>query len=189
MAEESGHDDGPGQVVAVSTCAAHVFSKQPTDGVSLLAGLGVEGDVHAGVKVLHRARLRSRAAEPNLRQVHLIHSELLDELRGKGFDVAPGDLGENVTTSGVDLLGLPTGARLLLGEEAVVEVTGLRHPCRQLDRFRRGLMAAVMDRDDQGGLVRKVGVMAVVVTGGRVAAGDAVQVRLPAGDHRPLEPV
>lgn len=176
-------------IVSVSRDTAHTFSKPVRDSIRLLAGLGVEGDAHLGVTVKHRSRVRQDPTQPNLRQVHLIHAELLEELRAKGFDVAPGDMGENVLTSGVDLLGLPAGARLLLGDSAVVEVTGLRNPCAQLDRFQPGLMAATLDRDAAGGLVRKAGVMAVVLAGGEVRAGDAVRVELPAGAHRRLEKV
>jgi MOSC domain-containing protein YiiM len=121
--------------------------------------------------------------------VHLIHAELHDELRAAGLAVSPGQMGENVTTRGVDLLGLPTGARLRLGETATVEVTGLRNPCVQLDRIQPGLMAATLGRDEHGELVRKAGVMAVVVAGGEVRPGDPIGVELPPEPHRPLEPV
>lgn len=178
-----------GTVTAVGRDPAHRFSKAPRDGIRLLAGLGVEGDAHLGETVKHRSRVAKDPSQPNLRQVHLIHAELHDELRARGFDVAPGAMGENVTTRGVDLLGLPRGARLRLGETAVVEITGLRNPCKQLDRFRPGLMAAVLDRDARGGLVRKAGVMGVVIAGGEVRPGDPVRVELPQAPHRPLEPV
>lgn len=176
-------------VTSVSCDPGHAFSKPVRSSIRLLAGLGVEGDAHLGVTVKHRSRVRQDPTQPNLRQVHLIHAELHEELRVKGFDVAPGDMGENVLTAGIDLLGLPAGARLLLGAEAVVELTGLRNPCAQLDRFRPGLMAATLDRDAEGGLVRKAGVMAVVLTGGQVRAGDAIRVELPEGAHRRLERV
>ena len=155
----------------------------------LVAGHGVEGDAHAGATVQHRSRKRWRPELPNLRQVHLLHGELLDDLRARGYDVAPGQVGENVLTRGVDLLALPTGARLRLGRDAVVEVTGLRNPCVQLDRFADGLMEAVLRREDDGTLVRLAGVMSVVLVGGEVRAGDAVQVELPAGELAPLKPV
>jgi MOSC domain-containing protein YiiM len=174
------------QVTAVSRAPGHEFSKDPEESIRLLAGLGVEGDAHAGRTVKHRSRVRRDPTQPNLRQVHLIHAELHDELRDGGFDVAAGQMGENVTTRGVDLLALPTGARLRLGGEVVVEVTGLRNPCGQLDTFRPGLMAAVLDRDADGELVRKAGVMAVVVVGGEIRPGDPIEVELPAGPHRPL---
>jgi MOSC domain-containing protein YiiM len=151
--------------------------------------VGVEGDAHAGEKVRHRSRVAADPTQPNLRQVHLIHAELHDELRAAGFDVAAGQMGENVTTRGVDLLALPVGTLLRLGDQAVVELTGLRNPCRQLDGFRSGLMAAVLGRDEAGRLVRKAGVMAVVLAGGVVRPGDAVAVELPPQPHRPLEVV
>lgn len=175
-------------VVSVSAAPAHRFSKALTDEIELLAGLGVAGDAHQGVTVKHRSRVARDPTQPNLRQVHLLHAELLDELAGRGFRVAPGDVGENVLTRGVDLLGLPRGARLRLGADAVVQVTGLRNPCSQLDRFLPGLMAATLDRDAQGGLVRKAGVMAIVLAGGTVRPGDAVAVELPA-EREALLPV
>ena len=167
----------------------HQLSKPAEDCITLVEGFGVEGDVHAGATVKHRSRARRNATQPNLRQVHLVHGELHDELKGKGFDVGPGQMGENVTTRGLDLLALPAGTRLRLGPEAVVEVTGLRNPCRQLDGLHPGLMAAVLDRDAGGALIRKPGVMAVVVTGGDVRSGDAIDVDLPAPPHQPLQPV
>jgi MOSC domain-containing protein YiiM len=176
-------------VVAVSRSARHGFSKQPQLKIRLVAGLGVEGDAHAGVTVKHRSRVARDPSQPNLRQVHLLQTELLDELRGRGFDLAPGDIGENVLTSGIDLLGLPAGTRLHLGDRTVVELTGLRNPCIQLDRFRPGLMAAVLGRDARGNMVRKAGVMAVVVTDGAVRPGDAVCAVLPEPPYRGLRPV
>ena len=179
----------PGVVEAVSRAPVHRLSKADAEVIRLLAGLGVEGDAHLGRTVQHRSRVARDPRRPNLRQVHLIHAELHDELRARGFDVAPGVMGENVTTRGLELLALPAGSRLRLGEDAVVEVTGLRNPCVQLDRYQPGLMAAVLDRDDAGGLIRRAGVMAVVVTGGAVRPGDAIGVELPAPPHARLEPV
>ena len=176
-------------IVSVSRSGRHTFSKPVVLSIRLLPGLGVEGDAHLGEKVKHRSRVRKNPDDPNLRQVHLIHEELFAELRCSGFDIAAGAIGENVTTRGIDLLGLPTGTRLRLGSEAVVEVTGLRNPCRQLDAFQPGLMAAVLDRDAEGRLVRKSGVMAIVVSGGDVKFGDEITVELPSGERRPLEPV
>ena len=178
-----------GEVISVSRSAGHTFAKANGDAVRLLAGLGVEGDAHMGGTVKHRSRVRRDPTQPNLRQVHLIHAELHDELRAAGFDVSAGQMGENVTTRGVDLLGLPTGTTLHLGETASVEVTGLRNPCKQLDGLQPGLMEAVLDRDEKGNLVRKAGVMAVVVTEGEVRPGDGVRVELPPKQHRPLEKV
>ncbi len=176
-------------VAAVSSSSEHGFHKFNRPSIKLLSGIGVEGDAHAGKTVQHLSRVRKDPTQPNLRQVHLIHEELLDELRLQGFSVAPGELGENVTTRGLDLLGLPTGTRLALGSEAVVELTGLRNPCAQLDKFQPGLLKAVLERDEAGGLVRKSGVMAVVVRDGEVRPGDRVVVELPVAPHRSMEPV
>ena len=178
-----------GVVTAVSRDAAHAFSKPNVESIRLLAGLGVEGDAHAGRTVQHLSRIRRDPAQPNLRQVHLIHAELHDELGAAGFRVRPGDMGENVTTRGIDLLGLSTGTRLHLGDAAVVQVTGLRNPCAQLDRFQPGLMAAVLDRGPDGTLVRKAGVMAIVLADGEVRAGDAIRVEPSPEPRRPLEVV
>jgi MOSC domain-containing protein YiiM len=176
-------------VAAVSRSASHSLTKANASAIRLIAGQGVEGDAHAGTTVKHRSRVARDPHQPNFRQVHLVHAELHDELRAAGFDVVAGQMGENVTTRGIDLLGLPTGTRLRLGDAAVVEITGLRNPCAQLDSIRPGLMAAVLDRDEQGRLVRKAGVMAVVVAEGLVRPGDPIAVELPPPPHRPLEPV
>lgn len=157
--------------------------------IRLLAGLGVQGDAHLGETVKHRSRVAQDPAQPNLRQVHLIHAELHDELQAAGFSVTAGQLGENVTTRGIDLLGLPTGARLYLGETAAVEITGLRNPCPQIDNFQPGLLAAVLGRDEQGQLIRKAGVMGIVLTGGELHPGDPIRVELPPLPHKPLERV
>lgn len=177
------------RVVAVCAHHEHAFSKPVREAIALLAGLGVEGDAHAGVTVKHRSRVAQDPTQPNLRQVHLIQGELLDDLNARGFTVTPGDLGENVTTRGIDLLALPRGARLRLGPDAVVEVTGLRNPCVQLDRFQQGLMKAVLDRAPDGSLIRRSGIMAVVVSGGVVRAGDAVEILMPPQPHEALERV
>ena len=178
-----------GVVVAVSCDATHEFSKPSRDAIRLLAGLGIADDAHMGVTVKHRSRVARDPTQPNLRQVHLIHAELFEELRQAGFAVGPGEMGENVTTRGIDLLSLPTGTRLRLGGAALVEVTGLRNPCVQLDRFRPGLMAAVLGRDPDGNVVRKTGIMTIVLEGGEVRPGDPVGVELPTRPHRPLKPV
>ncbi|WP_431282622.1 MOSC domain-containing protein [Humitalea sp. 24SJ18S-53] len=178
-----------GVVAGVSRAPGHHFSKPAALSIRLTAGLGVEGDAHAGVTVKHRSRVAADPTTPNLRQVHLLHGELLDELVAAGFRVGPGLLGENVTTRGLDLLGLPAGTLLSLGATAIVEVTGLRNPCLQLDRFQPGLMAATLGRDADGRLIRKAGVMAVVIAGGDVLPGDGIGVALPALPHRRLEPV
>ena len=176
-------------VRAVHASTLHSFSKFTELAIRLVTGLGVEGDAHAGTTVKHRSRVARNPQAPNLRQVHLLHAELFDELMAAGFAVWPGELGENVTTHGVDLLGLPTGTRLYLGDEAIVELTGLRNPCSQIDRFQTGLMAATLARDAAGQLVRKAGVMAIVLQGGAVQAGDSIRIHLPSGEVRPLEPV
>ena len=178
-----------GVVTAVSRSARHTLIKPNEDSIRLLAGLGVEGDAHSGTTVKHRSRVARDPSQPNLRQVHLVHAELHDTLNEQGFAVAAGQMGENVTTRGIDLLGLPTGARLRLGDTAIIEVTGLRNPCAQLDRIHPGLMGATLERDEHGGLVRKAGIMAVVIAGGQVRPGDAIGVELPEQPHRPLVPV
>jgi MOSC domain-containing protein YiiM len=177
------------EVMAVSSRAGHGLGKDPTGSIRLVAGLGVEDDAHQGTTVQHLSRVRRDPTQPNLRQVHLIHAELHDELAGRGFAVAPGQMGENVTTRGIDLLSLPTGTLLRLGQDAVVEVTGLRNPCVQLEGLSSGLMAAVLDRAEDGSLIRKAGVMGVVVAAGEVRPGDPVTVTLPDGPQRPLTAV
>jgi len=177
-----------GQVLAVHRSPDHHFSKVTEDSIRLVPGLGVEGDAHFGATVQHRSRVARDPTAANLRQVHLLHAELFDELVARDFAVFPGDLGENITTRGLNLLDLPTGTRLRIGS-AEIELTGLRNPCSQIDRFQSGLTAAVLDRDATGALVRKAGVMAIVHEGGEIRAGDPILVQLPAGPYRPLEPV
>jgi MOSC domain-containing protein YiiM len=179
----------PGCVIAVSQRGGHHFSKTPCLTIRLLEGLGVEGDGHAGATVKHRSRARYNPSAPNLRQVHLLHQELLDELAPRGFAIRPGQIGENILTSGIDLLGLPTGTVLVIGAAARVTVTGLRNPCVQLDRFMPGLMAATLGRDETGALVRKAGVMAIVAASGEVRPGDPIAVALPERPWTPLQPV
>jgi len=178
-----------GVVTTVSRSATHTFTKLNQESIRLIVGLGVEGDAHMGVRVKHRSRVAVDPTQPNLRQVHLIHAELHDELRAAGFVVSAGQMGENVTTRGVDLLGLPTSTRLHLGDAAVVELTGLRNPCTQLDRFQSGLMAAVLGRDEHGKLIRKAGVMAIVVVGGEVRPGNPIRIELPPEPHQLLDRV
>lgn len=179
-----------GVVTAVSASAEHTMTKPNSGAIRLLEGLGVEGDAHSGETVKHRSHVRRDPTKPNLRQVHLIHGELHDELAEQGHPgLKPGEMGENVTTEGIDLLGLPVGTRLHLGDEAVVEVTGLRSPCAQLDGIQPGLMKATVDRDDDGNVVLKSGIMAVVVAAGDVRPGDRIGVELPPPPHRRLEKV
>jgi MOSC domain-containing protein YiiM len=188
LREDATVEDLP-EIVAVHRSGSHSMTKPTTSSIRLLTGLGVEGDAHMGATVQHRSRVARDPSQPNLRQVHLIHAELHDELASRGFSIGPGDMGENITTRGVDLLNLPVGTRLHLGADAVVEVTGLRNPCAQLDGVRPGLMAAVLDRDAEGRLVRKAGIMGIVVADGSVRAGDKIAIALPSGLQRPLEPV
>ncbi len=180
---------GRAEVTALSRSARHHFSKDGLSRLTLVEGLGAAGDCHAGVTVQHLSRVRRDPRQPNLRQVHLIHAELYDELRAAGFEVSPGQLGENITTRGMDLLALPRGARLLIGGSVVLQVTGLRNPCVQLDRFRPGLLAAVLGRDAAGQVVRKAGIMSVVRVGGEVCRGDVVVVEAPTPPLLPLLPV
>ncbi len=177
------------RVLSVSRSPAHGFSKPAREQIHLLVGLGVEGDAHCGRTVKHRYRVAKDPAQPNFRQVHLMHSELLEELADKGFAVSPGQLGENITTCGIDLLSLPADAELAIGSSAVVRITGLRNPCRQIEAFQPHLLAAVLERSAQGRLIRKAGVMGIVMKTGIVRAGDDIRVRLPTTPHRALEPV
>jgi len=177
------------QVSAVARDGEHRFSKRTVAEISVLAGLGVEGDAHRGVTVKHRSRVAADPTQPNLRQVHLIHSELFVELRAKGFEVEPANLGENVTTAGLDLLSLPRNTQLAIGATVVLEVTGLRNPCAQIERFQPGLLAAVLDRGPNGEVIRKAGIMTVVLTGGIIRAGDQIGVNLPLPPYLPLERV
>lgn len=176
-------------VTAVSRSATHSTTKPNEGSIVLIQGIGVEGDAHSGETVKHRSRRAQDPNQPNLRQVHLIHAELHDELTARGFNVIAGQMGENITTRGLDLLGLSTGARLAIGDNAVIEVTGLRNPCAQLDGIQQGLMAAVLGRDAAGNLVRKAGVMAIVITGGLVRPGDQITVSFLPSPHAPLRPV
>jgi len=178
-----------GAVAALHRSREHEFSKRSESRLHLIAGMGVEGDAHCGATVRHRSRVAADPTQPNLRQVHLVHGELLDELRAAGFDVGPGDIGENITTRGIDLLSLPTGATLRIGTTALVALTGLRNPCRQLDDFRPGLQGAVLGRSPEGELVRKSGVMGIVVLGGPIEVGDPIEVRLPPGPPVALQRV
>jgi MOSC domain-containing protein YiiM len=178
-----------GVVAAVSSSSTHTMSKPNRDRITLLTGLGVVDDAHQGVTVKHRSRVARDPSQPNLRQVHLIHAELHDELREAGFDIAAGQMGENITTRGIDLLGLPSGTRLQIGSDALVEVTGLRNPCAQLDGIHPGLMAATLARDERGKLIRKAGVMGIVLAGGEVAPGDSIRIDLPPAPLTSLEPV
>ncbi len=176
-------------VVSVHRSRGHHFSKDEAPSITLVEGHGVEGDSHCGITVKHRSRVGKDPFAPNLRQVHLMHDELFDELRAKGFDVMPGSLGENITTHGIDLLALPEGTQLHVGDEAVIKVTGLRNPCAQIDNFKRGLMAAVLDKTSDGALIRKSGVMGIVLRGGVIGAGHTIRIKLPALPHQAMQVV
>lgn len=178
-----------GTVIAVSSNGEYSFTKPGRPSIRLLAGLGVEGDVHAGTTVKHRSRVAQDPTQPNLRQVHLMHEELFTEVAEHGFEVFPGELGENITTSGIDLLALPTGAVLHIGSGAIVEVTGLRNPCIQIDRFQNGLLKQLVRHDAAGNLVRKAGIMGVVIAGGEVRPGDEIVVELPPEPWKTLDRV
>jgi MOSC domain-containing protein YiiM len=180
---------GEASVAAVHASRSHGFSKAPCLSITLLAGLGVRGDAHCGEAVRHRSRVAKDPGQPNLRQVHLMHEELFAELAAQGFTVRAGELGENITSRGIALLALPRDTRLQIGESALVRLTGLRNPCVQMDRFQAGLMSAVLERDAQGRLGRKAGVMAVVEAEGVVYAGDPIRIRLPDGPQHRLEPI
>lgn len=176
-------------IVGLARDDGHRFSKQSVSDLTLIAGQGVEGDAHCGVTVKHRSRVARDPSQPNLRQVHLIGVELLEEVTAKGLPVMPGQMGENVTLRGLDLLALPRGTVLHLGEEARIELTGLRNPCAQIDAFRPGLLAEMLPRGADGHVIRRAGVMAIVLTGGVVRTGDRVGVELPPAPHQPLIPV
>lgn len=178
-----------GTIIAVSISPNHLFSKSQQNKIKLIAGIGIEGDAHAGITVKHRSRVARDPSQPNLRQVHLIHTELHNELKDKGFDISPGDLGENITTKGIDLLQLPTNTKLYLGDQAIIKVTGLRNPCAQLDRFQTGLMSAVLDKDQAGNILRKAGIMSIVISSGVVCPGDRIRLELPPQPYRSLERV
>lgn len=177
---------GNRHVVAVCRSPVHGFSKEPCPHIQLVAGYGVEGDAHAGVTVQHRSRIAKDPTQPNLRQVHLIARETLDGLAAQNFQVKPGAIGENITTAGIDLIALPTGTRLMIGDAAIIEIQGLRNPCRQLDDHQSGLMHAVLERAADGGLIRKAGVMGTVIAGGIVRPGDVIAVAYPPLPHTPL---
>lgn len=176
-------------VVSTSLSPEYTFHKSTQSSIELITGIGVKGDAHSGTTVKHRSRVRQDPSQPNLRQVHLIHKELLDELSAKGFVVRPGELGENLTTEDLDILNLPKGARLIFPSGAEIEITGLRNPCVQLDNWQPGLMAAVLDKDEEGNLIRKCGVMSIVLKGGIIQAGDAIQIEMPEPPFVKLEKV
>jgi MOSC domain-containing protein YiiM len=189
MADSTCIDDEAGRVVAVCRDGAHRFSKSPARAIDLVAGIGIVGDAHAGRTVQHRSRIKASPHAPNLRQVHLIHAELFAAMSAHGFSLHPGDLGENVTTSGIELLALPKGTLLHCGGEAVIEVTGLRNPCAQIEAFAPGLLGRLARKRTDGTIERLAGIMGIVRHGGRIVAGDAIAVHLPSGPRKALQPV
>lgn len=176
-------------VLSLSKSEEHNFSKSVCSTITLIKGEGVEGDAHRGVTVKHRSRVKVDPTQPNLRQVHLIHDELIKELQVKGFNVQASTMGENITTEGIDLLSLPREAELKIGQDAVIKITGLRSPCKQLDSFQKGLTSAVLDKDDEGNLIRKAGIMGVVLVGGNISVGDAIKISFPEKPYFALERV
>lgn len=174
-------------VVAVSRSAEYTFSKPNEESIKLIEGFGVEGDAHAGKTVKHRYLVGKDPARPNIRQIHLIHAALLDELTEKGFSVGPGQLGENITTRDVDLLALPTGTKLTIGSDVLIELTALRNPCVQIDNFQKGMLKEVLYKDQDGSLVRRTGVMGIILKGGIVKPDDEIVVKLPPEPHHLLE--
>jgi len=178
-----------GEVICVAAHPLHAFSKAPMEEIRLITRLGVEGDAHCGVMVKHRSRVAANPNQPNLRQVHLFAGEMLDEVAGDGFSVKPADLGENITTRGIDLVNLPLGTRLRVGAQAIIELTGLRNPCKQIDQFQKGLMQAVLGRDEEDRLLLRAGVMGLVLEGGLVRRGDTIVAELPPLPHNKMERV
>ncbi|MEN7536453.1 MOSC domain-containing protein [Aurantiacibacter flavus] len=178
-----------GRVAALAASSEHCFSKQTRATIVIRAGLGVEGDAHSGTRVQHLSRIKADPAKPNLRQVHLIHAELLNELSEAGYSLRSGDLGENILTEGIDLLELPRGALLHIGDQVELEVTGLRNPCGQIEAFQSGLLSQLVMKACNGRIVRKAGIMTVARVGGIINCGDAISVALPEGEHQPLEVV
>ncbi|MCG8328000.1 MAG: MOSC domain-containing protein [Chitinophagales bacterium] len=179
----------PGIVKSLSKSKGHTFNKYNCDQLTLLKGLGVEGDAHMGEKVKHRSRVAKDPNQPNLRQVHLIHAELFEELAQQGFQVQDGEMGENITTTGIDLLNLPKDTILSIGTASKIKITGLRNPCNQINSIQNGLMQALIDKDEEGNIIRKAGIMGIVLEGGAVNVGDEILVELPAEPHMKLEKV
>jgi hypothetical protein len=173
-------------VIAVSSSPAYTFSKPNLPSVNLVAGIGVEGDAHSGPLIRHRDLVNQDPTQPNLRQVLLIQQEIFESLAERGHEVGAGHLGDNITTQGLDLHALPTGTRLRLGDTAVVELTGLRQPCPQIDDFQNGLTTVLRHRDAEGDMVQAAGVMSIVLDGGTVKPGDRIELDVPPEPHQPL---
>jgi len=175
-------------VIAVASDSEHNFSKITKPAITLVAGFGVKGDAHAGVTVKHRSRVAKDPSQPNLRQVHLIHQELFEDLSKQGYEVVAGQVGENIVTRGISLLDLPTGTKLEIGE-AIIEITGLRNPCHQLNQIKDGLMQKLVFKTENGDVVRLCGVMAIVLRGGDIKEGDEIQAILPKKPYIALQKV
>jgi hypothetical protein len=178
-----------GIVKAVSKSSSHTFNKYNCEKINLVKGLGIEGDAHSGKTVKHRSRVARDPLQPNLRQVHLIHAELFEELAENGFDVTAGQLGENITTFDIDLLNLPKNTILKIGQNSEIIITGLRNPCIQIDSIQKGLMKAMLYRDEDGNLMRKSGVMGIVLKGGEIKVGDKIEIKMPKDSFQKLEVV
>lgn len=176
-------------VESVHRSESHDFTKATVEEVVLVAGVGIEGDAHAGATVQHVSRKKKDADRPNLRQVHLVSAELHEELVADGFDLDHGGFGENLVTRGIALGDLPVGTTLALGDDAIIVLTGLRDPCAQIDRHREGLRAAVAFDPGEGPKLFRDGAMAMVVRGGVVRTGDPIGVALPPEPHHPMRKV
>lgn len=175
-------------VIAVASDSKHNIIKPIRESVRLIAGWGVEGDAHAGKTVQHRYDKRRNPDAPNLRQVHLMHSELFDQVSGLGLSVKPGQMGENITTRHIDILNLPRGTQLRIGE-AVIEITGLRNPCKYLNQIAPGLLKACLGKHEDGTNFPHSGVMGVILADGEVKAGDEIHIITPPKPHERLKPV
>ncbi len=187
--EQSSKEEILSSVISLSKSQGHNFSKSVYSSITLVKGEGVDGDAHRGMTVKHRSRVKVDPTQPNLRQVHLIHYELIQELQDKGFNVQAATMGENITTKNIDLLSLPKGTKLKIGKDVILEITGLRNPCKQLDNFQKGLTSAVLDKDDKGNVIRKAGIMAIVLMSGKISIGDSIIIDLPPRPHQILERV
>ncbi len=182
-------DSISGSVIAVCSRDAHLFSKENREEIELIKNFGINGDAHAGMYVKHRSRVKKNPKQLNLRQVHLIPIELLNEMKQHRYDLHPGDLGENITTSGIDLINLPLNSQINIGEEVVLEVKGLRDPCKQIEAFKEGLLKKMITKDADGNLIRKTGIMTIVLGGGIVKPNDKIEVVLPKKPYHKLEVV
>jgi MOSC domain-containing protein YiiM len=185
MGIDVNHDSKESSVVAVHRKEEYGVFKEIQESVHLVKGFGVQGDAHMGTLVQHRYNKKQNPNQPNLRQVHLIQAELFDDLKELGLIVKPGEMGENITTRNIDIINLPLDTKLHLGDSAILQLTGLREPCGQLNTVQKGLKNAVLDESGKS----RVGVMSVVLRGGAVKADDLIRVELPSEPHQDLQPV